>query len=129
MGNLFTQHQEQREPPQPQTSTDDAHIDDAITKSFSRSFPNVELKRDILADYYVSTPSIPFYEKNASDEMVIKKTNTDGNDVATYGDIYTGSSLQPQIFVDIGYNTYLPLNDTKTGDIFLQTNKPPTKIE
>lgn len=56
--------------------------------------------------------------------MVIKTSTQHKNNIAKYGDIYTGSSLKKkqQIFVDLGCNTYIPLNDIETGNTLLQTH-------
>lgn len=55
--------------------------------------------------------------------MIENQTLKEGeNTIANYGDIFTGS-LKQQVFVDLGYNTYLPLNDIKNGNILLQTRK------
>ena len=106
MGNIFTQ-----------PHNNNTSIDQQMIQSIQNGFPGAEIKREVLADYYVSAPLLHFYEKDMSGNMV--KTS----DTVKYGEALTGSLNQP-IFVDLGMNAYLPLNDVKTGEILLQTNKP-----
>ena len=107
MGNIFTQ-----------PHNDNTAIDSKMVQSIQNGFPGVDIKREVLADYSVFVPSLHFYEKDSSGNMV--KTS----ETVKYGQTLTGSLNQP-IFVDLGMNTYLPLNDVKTGEILLQTNKHP----
>lgn len=112
-------------PPHDETLVVDTHpeLQNRIIQEVSNAFPHIDVNSGILADYYVSAHSLPFYEKNALGEMIKKKTFKLGeNTIANYGDIFTGS-LKQQVFVDLGYNTYLPLNDVKSGNILLQTRK------
>ena len=101
----------------------DTEIQNRIVSEISDAFPHISVNSDVLADYYVSSSCLPFYEKNARGEMIEKQTFKEGeNTIANYGDIFTGS-LKQQVFVDLGYNTYLPVNDIKTGNILLHTRK------
>jgi len=100
-------------------------VDDDIR----RAYPDMK-KEKILTEYYVATHTVPFYMKDSSGRLVerTEETTPAGECVsASRGDCFTGSSLKQQVFVDLGFNTYLPLNDTDTGHILLQTTRQPNK--
>lgn len=103
-----------------QNHRDQTSIDDKMVQSIQNGFPGVEVKREVLTEFYVAVPSLPFYEKDSSGQLVPTK------ETAKCGDAFTASLNQP-LFADLGMNTYLPLNDVTTGKLLLQTSKPTVK--
>ena len=112
------------------TNTDtDAEFQRRVDDEIRRTYPDMK-KEKILTEYYVATHTVPFYMKDSSGRLVerTEETTPAGECVsASRGDCFTGSSLKQQVFVDLGFNTYLPLNDTDTGHILLQTTRQPNK--
>ena len=79
-----------------------------------------------LTEYYVVAPKIPFYKENDKGCYVLRtaEDRRDGDcEVARYGDIFTGFLVftKNQAYVNLGFNTFLPLTDVVSGSILLKT--------
>lgn len=115
MGNIFSQSAAQ----QPNTESE---FETQIEKQMKKEFPDA--KKTVLLEYKVQKSNIRFYEKNKSGKMVPQSEEnlSPGESVfAKVGEVFTGASLPETLYIDLGMNTYLPLNDVHTGDILLQT--------
>lgn len=120
-------HKSKRSP-----STSKTQFEQQIDKDISNTFPAFVPSKVKLEDFYVIAPSLPFYEKDASGKMVKQsekagvQNGKDANGESVFakkGESFTGS-IDHQVFVDLGMNTYLPLNDMETGQILLRTKEP-----
>lgn len=79
-----------------------------------------------LTEYYVVAPKVPFYKENDEGCYVLRtvEDRRDGDcEVARYVDIFTGFLVftKNQAYVNLGFNTFLPLTDVVSGSILLKT--------
>jgi hypothetical protein len=82
-----------------------------------------------LRDYsIISSKKIPFYEKNNNNKKIIPITRKIGGTLfANEGPgphTYTGTVVftTKMIFINLGFNTYLPLLDLNDGEILLSSS-------
>ena len=97
--------------------TDDIHV---------RQIQEATKRVSTLTEYYVVVPKVPFYKENDKGCYVLRtaEDRRDGDcEVARYGDIFTGFLVftKNQAYVNLGFNTFLPLTDVVSGSILLKT--------
>ena len=86
-----------------------------------------------LTDYKVVALTVPFYKQTKSGrftlDTVLNRREGDA-DMARRGDVFTGSLkfTCSQVYVNLGFNAFLPLTNTDTGEIMLQTKKKLPKL-
>ena len=78
--------------------------------------------------YYVVAPLLRFLKVDATGAYV-PQTASDRREGdaerARRGDIFTGSLVftKKQAYVDLGFNTFLPLTDVRSGAVLLRTSR------
>lgn len=102
--------------------TDDIHV---------RQIQEATKRVSALTEYHVVAPKVPFYKENDKGCHVLRtaEDRRDGDcEVARYGDIFTGFLVftKNQAYVNLGFNTFLPLTDVVNGDILLKTRSKRT---
>lgn len=102
--------------------TDDIHV---------RQIQEATKRVSALTEYHVVAPKVPFYKENDKGCHVLRtaEDRRDGDcEVARYGDIFTGFLVftKSQAYVNLGFNTFLPLTDVVNGDILLKTRSKST---
>ena len=107
--------------------TPDAAIDRKIHAAVTSAFPTAT-HNPRLTEYYVVAPSLRFYKVNARGAYV-PQTASDRREGdasrARRGDVFTGSLVftEKQAYVDLGFNTFLPLTDVRSGAVLLRTSR------
>ena len=111
----------------PPTTDDDAAIDRKIHAAVTSAFPTAT-RNPRLTEYYVVAPSLRFLKVDATGAYVLQTASDrrEGDaDRARRGDIFTGSLVftERQAYVDLGFNTFLPLTDVRSGAVLLRTSR------
>jgi hypothetical protein len=107
--------------------TTDAAIARKIHTAVTDTFPTAT-RNPRLTEYYVVAPSLRFFKVNARGTYV-PQTASDRREGdasrARRGDVFTGSLLftEKQAYVDLGFNTFLPLTDVRSGAVLLRTSR------
>ena len=111
----------------PPTTDDEATIDRKIHAAVTSAFPTAT-RNPRLTEYYVVAPTLRFLKVDARGEYVpqTKSDRREGDaSIARRGDIFTGSLVftERQAYVDLGFNTFLPLTDVRSGAVLLRTSR------
>jgi hypothetical protein len=114
-----------KSPPPP--TDDDAAIDRKIHAAVTSAFPTAT-RNPRLTEYYVVAPTLRFLKVNARGKYVpqTKSDRREGDaSRARRGDVFTGSLVftEKQAYVDLGFNTFLPLTDVRSGAVLLRTSR------
>ena len=108
----------------PKVPPNNSDIDRQIHTSITSVFPTATCERR-LTEYYVVAPRLSFYKLNKHGRYVKDTASLDTPAIARRGDAFTGSLVftSQQTYVDLGFNTFLPLTDVHSGDVLLQTKR------
>jgi hypothetical protein len=105
--------------------TTDAAIARKIHTAVTGTFPTAT-RNPRFTEYYVVAPSLRFLKVDARGAYV-PQTASDRREGdasrARRGDVFTGSLVftEKQAYVDLGFNTFLPLTDVRSGAVLLRT--------